>query len=270
MKKSVFTLLLVLFTFHALAQEVPELNAYKYAIVETIFYDNTPDEFGVSATVRTELAEMGIEVTAENKEAWPADLKANPCLGLWVKLDAPRRSLGRKRVTLSLQDCKGKELYTHEDYGNAPTLAEAYQYAAKQVVKPIIKAGYVYEPAVAIAAEPEQREGQTVADFGREYMAVAGREPIEGLYTTEQEEAPASIFVKAQDDRFVILDTRLAYAEAQPMGQLAKSTLPGVYKINWKVGEHSFRSTAVINEGKIIIEWINADDSVIVVSYTPF
>ena len=269
MRTIFLTIALLTYTSLALSQEVPSLNAYKYAIVETIFYDDTPDEFGVSATVRNELSALGFELAAENKEAWPEELRQNACLGLWVKLDAPRRSLGRKRVTMTLQDCKGQALYTHVEYGNAPTLAEAYTYAANMVMKPLAGAGYQYEAGNVVSAEPVAEKDQTVREFAKAYMQVNGREPIEGLYSTDAVIAPASVFIREEEGAFVILPTEILLAEAEPMGQLTKSTLPGVYKIIWERGEHSFKSTAVLDDGKLVIEWINPDETVMVVAYTP-
>ena len=81
LKAVVCTFLSIVCIFCAAAQEADNLNAFKYAAVETLFYDDDEvDIHGISAMTRQRFIVLGLIVVAQNQESWPKELKVNPCL----------------------------------------------------------------------------------------------------------------------------------------------------------------------------------------------
>ena len=95
------TILAVVCIFYARGQEGGDLNGFKYAAVETLFYDDDQvDIRGISAMTRQRLIILGLRVVANNEESWPPELKDTPCLLIDFRITAKDRSLGRQKVVI--------------------------------------------------------------------------------------------------------------------------------------------------------------------------
>lgn len=270
MKRLVYLFLLSLLSSPLLGQTLPELSAYKYAIVETLFEGDVPDELGVSAGTRKALMDKGFEIVGENKESWPEELRDNPCLGLWVDLEAKKRSLGRKKVVVNLLDCRQTLLYSQQGFGNAPTLIEAYAYALNTALKDINAAPYNYDPGAPVkpTAAATEATPQTVAQFARDYLQLTGRHFLEGVYTTQNQAAPASIFIQETGTNFTIYDPASALNAKVIWASMSATTLPGVYRLQWQAKDKQFKSLILAETNQLLLEWVDDAGNALRVTYS--
>ena len=141
------TILAVVCIFYARGQEGGDLNGFKYAAVETLFYDDDQvDIRGISAMTRQRLIILGLRVVANNEESWPPELKDTPCLLIDFRITAKDRSLGRQKVVIDGYDCNQTKSINLTGYGNAETYQESYAVALDNAFKDLNQAGYEFDP----------------------------------------------------------------------------------------------------------------------------
>lgn len=260
--------------YYATAQEVGNLNRFKYAAVETLFYDDDQvDIHGISSMTRKRFIELGMIVVAQNQESWPAELKANPCLLIDCRVTAKDRPLGRQKVVIQGYDCNRTIRITLTGYGNAETYNESYAIALENAFKDLNAAGYEFDPAeVTKMALRTVKTTDLDATSARDYLDNNSLDPIEGIYETDQDFGVLEIVIRKSEDQYEAIILRSAgnvWVAGEIKGYFTKSSIPNVYDVLWSdEGKDEQKTIGFVGEnGELSIEVKMDDDSKLKIDY---
>jgi len=271
MRKIAIVLFLVFIAAFAWGKDIRDLNGFKYAIVETLFYeDDQVDIYGISAFVRKQFIELGIKVVANNPESWPNELKANPCLALRCDIKESRRFLGRQKVELFFKDCNGEIFYSTAGYGNADTFIESFKYAVNDAFDEIREMGYDFNPDKRVTREIS-RENESEAT-AKAYLDNNELKLLEGIYESKTG-TYNKIFIKNQSSgeykAIMLASDNINWSPGELKGRLNKSTIPNLYNVIWHDhNKNELTTIAVVDaEGKISLELRNNQNKKFKVDY---
>jgi hypothetical protein len=151
--RRVFTPLLLLLWGTA---AVGQLNAYRYVVVPRQFQVfKEQNRYHTSTLVKYLLTEAGFTAYYEGEVP---DLPGDVCDGLNIRLIDESGMLSTK-VILTLEDCRGKEVYrTAQGVSREKELTAGYKGAIETAFRSIANLGYRYEPN-------ERRTDPVVLDF---------------------------------------------------------------------------------------------------------
>jgi len=220
-------------------QEVPNLNGFRYVIVETLFYkNNEADIYGVSKSIREKFREMGFKIAGPNKESWDDDLRENPCLQLKCNLDVQVRIMGRQKVDMQLYDCRSELIFQAEGFGNAETYEGSYAICVRNIFENFEEVKYQFDPEStpeAILRKVEKVDQDEVSAMA--YFDETDTDPLEGIYESLQGNSVYNKFVirKSEDEfRAIILKSdNENWNQGEVRGYFTKSTIPNVYNVRW-------------------------------------
>ena len=100
----------IILSVQVFSQDLDQLNAYKYAIVNTLVYENNEvDKYQIGSNVRKHLFQKGIQVFNEDPASWPADLFENKCLAFVCDIKADDRMFAKYHVTITFSECNGSK-----------------------------------------------------------------------------------------------------------------------------------------------------------------
>lgn len=161
-----------------------QLNAYKYIVVPKQFESfNRPNQYQTSTMVKFYLTQKGLP-TVWN-DARPADLIAEPCSALYVRL-ADDSNMFTTKVRIRLLDCGEALIYeTAEGQSKIKEFKDSYREAIEGAMKSFDRVNYAYQ-------EPAASQGATAAAVTE--PAVSNKQAIE---EPVKETAPPSVQVPA-------------------------------------------------------------------------
>lgn len=91
----------------------------KYVIVPLKFYKfDKIDIYGLSSTTTKLFVEDGYTVLTDSKQAWPEELKKNPCKAIYTQTNDISPLLGLTKVELVVMDCYQNILYKAQGKDN--------------------------------------------------------------------------------------------------------------------------------------------------------
>ena len=242
MTKTIIGILLLMGPLFSGAQEVDNLNGFKYAMVETMFYsDDRIDIHGISVMSRQRLLALGIIVVAENEESWTEELVNNPCLLVDFRITAKDRALGRQKVVLEGFDCNRRKAISLIGYGNAETYTKSYLIALDNVFEDLLAVGYAFDPVFTTTVD--QREVERIGidlKEARKYLDGSNLDPVEGIYQTQQDMGVKEILIRKSEDQsgpeykaIVLQSTDEVWSSGEVKGYFTKSSIPNVYDVLW-------------------------------------
>ena len=221
-------------------QELPSLNAFKYAIVQTLTYENNQvDKYQISSNVRRHFTELGIEVVDENRYDWPKELADNPCLGFHCNITPDAKLLSKYKVAIQLIDCNHRTFYQKTGRGSGDTEAEAFFEATENAFRDIDRIKYAFEPRMAIA--------KNTATL-----------PIVGKFINKKNSLLISIQPKNSAFQIKVLDHGSSgFTDGQVIGQATESTLgDDIFNLEWisELGKHYETVARLGKDGVLLIE----------------
>ena len=249
---------------NATAQNNP-LNAYQYLTVQTLYYDNNEaDIYGISALLRKYFQTMGIAVLAENEESWPGPARENPCLVLHCQITAPKRVVGRKKVTVTVKNCNDQVVFENSGFGNAPTYQAAYQYATKYALEDLLKLPYAFNAASALPPPVAEVSATQIDEASAsQYLATLTNPGIEGIYQTSAPQPQTKMFLRRASNGYELIMLEAAdglWKTGELRASLQPTTIPNIYRIVW-AGQlkQPFNTIGLYQQNTLSIEVMNAE-----------
>jgi hypothetical protein len=228
------------------AQDINQLNNFKYVVVETLVDDDMDvDKYQISSMVRRSFIEKGFVVINENKQSWPSELFNDPCLGLYCDIALHAGLMAKYRVELEFTDCNKEIRYAKMGKANGETDKEAFQNAAKAALKEVDRFPYVFNGGIAI----EKKSGEN-------YTA----NPLLGLFESTGEDEGLTILITQVEDSYeakVESSDLKEYKNGRLVGRFTESTIAeNIYNVEWiSVKNESFSTIAKLEEGfRLVVE----------------
>lgn len=217
----IFVISFVIHNSWAYAQELDELNHFKYAVVSTLFYENMAvDIFSISGNVRKHFLDKGFRVVSETKRYWPDELFENPCLGIYCDISPTNGLFSKYKVEIEMKDCNGRVLYSGMGKGVGETETDAYHYATERAMEAFDNWEYSYEPGSEIQLEEK-----------------LARNKIEGLYDAIGTSEALKIEIITSNSKIearVINSSDKKYKNGQLLASFAESSLSNnLYNVQW-------------------------------------
>lgn len=99
-----------------------KFDGYKYVVVSTLTYQNGgTDIYGLSETLRQNFTKKGFIVISEDKQNWPKEAKADPCLIINCYPDHKGASI----ASFTIKNCKNEIIF--DEKSNSTDLVGNYQ-----------------------------------------------------------------------------------------------------------------------------------------------
>ncbi len=199
------------------SQELTALNSFKYAIVETLIYDNHQvDKFQISSNVRRHFNKLGLLVVDEKQYDWPVELIDNPCLGFHCNIIPVANLLSKYKVTIQLADCNHHIFYEKSGHGSGNTETDAFYNATEKAFYQLDGYKYVYNPQVVI-----EKNMKTY--------------PIVGQFINKQNSLQINIQPDGSNFQISILNHGITnFKDGQVIGSAKASTLgEDLFNISW-------------------------------------
>lgn len=244
------------------------LDSYKYIIVPKRFdFLRKENQYRVNSQTKYLFEKNGFTTLLKGQD-YPEDLISNPCLGVEANVIDESNSFTSK-VRVSLTNCQDQVVYTSEQgISKEKDYAKSYSMALENAFTSIAQMGYQYDPNLAIvpsfaSAKTEESKAEVVEPQPTEAAAVAAAAvPAAAVATEPAATTPAtmaatetvkkeastsgavtygneniSFFLIDQGDKLVAYVVRSAsenYDQGEKIGTFEKSSLPNVYRVEWK------------------------------------
>ncbi len=244
------------------------LDSYKYIIVPKKFdFLRKENQYRVNSQTKYLFEKNGFTTLLKGQD-YPDDLISNPCLGVEANVIDESNSFTSK-VRVSLTNCQDQVVYTSEQgISKEKDYAKSYSLALNNAFKSIAQMGYQYDPNLAIVpsfasakteeskaeiADSEVTQEEPVSEPASAAVAAATvpaatAATVPAATETEEKETSPSgavtygndniaFFLIDQGDKLVAYVVRSAsenYAQGEKIGTFEKSSLPNVYRVEWK------------------------------------
>jgi len=240
------------------------LDSYKYIIVPKRFdFLRKENQYRVNSQTKYLFEKNGFTTLLKGQD-YPDDLLANPCLGAEANVIDESNSFTSK-VRISLTNCQDEVVYTSEQgKSKEKEYAKSYSLALENAFKSIAQMGYQYNPDLALVpafasaqteaaeaeaapSEPEVAQPELVSEPAPEVAVAAATVPAAAAETEKKETGTSgavtygndniSFFLIDQGDKLAAYVVRSAsenYAQGEKIGTFEKSSLPNVYRVEWK------------------------------------
>ena len=253
---------------NAAAYAQSPLDSYKYIIVPKRFdFLRKENEYRVNSQTKYLFEKNGFTTLLKGQD-YPDDLLANPCLGVEANVIDESNSFTSK-VRVSLTNCQDQVVYTSEQgISKEKDYAKSYSLALNNAFKSIAQMGYQYDPNLAIVpsfasakteeskaeiADSEVTQEEPVSEPASAAVAAAAvpaatAATVPAATETVKKETSRSgavtygndniaFFLIDQGDKLIAYVVRSAsenYAQGEKIGTFEKSSLPNVYRVEWK------------------------------------
>ena len=228
------------------AQDLDELNRFKYAIVETLFYEDMEvDKYSISGNVRKHFLEKGYTVVTETKRYWPEELFKNPCMGLYVDITASSGFFTKYKVLIEMKDCNDRVLYSKLGKGTGETETDAYRMATDWALHDFDNWQYQYTPGKTV----ELKEELTNKKIEGLYDALGSWSGLKIRISTETNQKIEARVVVSGDNK---------YKKGQILAVFKRSSLDeNLFNVTWLPGnEGTYETLASLEEegGRLTVE----------------
>ena len=266
-KKAIIVSFLFFYLINTYAQS--KLNAYKYVIVPKRYsFFKEDDKYRLNALTKFLFEKQGFK-TVWQDDQYPEDLLDDPCLGLQAGLKNNSNMFTTKLI-LTLTDCRNQVVFESEEgRSKEKEFKKSYHEALRRTFISLQKEQYRYEPG-----KQDVRKGAVMAEkeaavYPSDHQAEKAKAPVKtpAPPVAVKPVQPAkkninvarsyrgdkfSFFLIEQSDGFVIYVNESKdpkYKKGEQIGTLSKTSLPNVFRINWKVDAGKFQdSTAYFDE----------------------
>lgn len=262
----IFLLTAAIFAPKSASYAQSPLDGYKYIIVPKRYdFLKEENQYRVNSQTKYLFDKNGF-TTLLKGEGYPDDLLANPCLGVEANVIDESNSFTSK-VRISLTNCQDQVVYTSEQgKSKEKEFAKSYSLALDNAFKSIAQMGYQYNPELTLvpsfaSAKTEESKAEAAASEVTQEASVSepvsAAEPKEAVVvaatvpaatdTVQKETSPSgavtygneniAFFLIDQGSTLVAYVVRSAsenYAQGEKIGTFEKSSLPNVYRVEWK------------------------------------
>lgn len=242
------------------------LDSYKYIIVPKKFdFLRKENQYRVNSQTKYLFEKNGF-TTLLKGEDYPDDLLANPCLGAEANVIDESNTFTSK-VRVSLTNCQDQVVYTSEQgKSKEKDYAKSYSLALNNAFKSIAEMNYQFNPDLVLvpsfasaqteqlevqepASEPAQvTESKSTSEPKATETAVVAAAAVPAASETEEKEVSPSgavtygnenisFFLIDQGDKlaaYVVRSSSENYGQGEKIGTFEKSSLPNVYRVEWK------------------------------------
>ncbi len=241
------------------------LDGYKYIIVPKKFdFLEEENQYRINSQTKYLFDKNGYTTLLKGAD-YPEDLKKNPCLGAEAKVIDESNSFTTK-VRIAVLNCLGQVVFTSEEgRSKEKTYPKTYSLALNSAFESIAALGYEYNPDLAIVPgavasaetvqeeEAETVEAEPVAEVAQaepvvnaEPAAAAAVVAVPAAAATSGSEKSGAVtygneniafFLIDQGDMlsaYVVRSSNENYAQGEKIGTFEKSSLPNVYRVEWK------------------------------------
>ncbi|WP_417443654.1 hypothetical protein [Joostella sp.] len=259
MKKLLF-LGLFLVTIAMSAQE--NVNNYKYIVVPKKFdFLKEKNQYRVNTYTKFLFEKAGFNAIYDDQK--PADLQANPCLGLKAEI-VDDSNLFTTKLRVSLENCQGNIVYTSDEgKSKEKDYEEAYQDAIENAFVSVKELNYKYEPGStntkfvlgrAVVEEPAPVSTAAIALGGvtsvsneTQKVATQAAAPVAAVSTTVEDNG-TTLFAQPTATGFQLVDM-----SPKVVFKITKTTQPNYFIIKDKNG------FLYQKDGKWIAEYYEGD-----------
>ncbi len=277
-RKYFLTLIAIFYITLSFAQN--SLNAYKYIIVpKTYDFLKEQDKYRLNSLTRHLFSKKGFE-TLYVDETYPAELIENPCLALSADL-VDKSGMFTSKLSIELTDCHNKVVFTSiQGKSKEKDYEGSFQEALRNAFTSIDKLDYNFVPEsvvnTSIAAQTltrkETPESTTIQATTAPVTAAApttvtSKKSIAKSYKDEN----ISFFLIEQNNSLIAYvneSKNNTYQKGEMIATLKKTSLPNIYRINWKNDFGKFEDTTGYfdEEGNLKIDF-NIDGKIEVKEY---
>lgn len=246
------------------------LDSYKYIIVPKKFdFLKKENQYRINSQTKYLFNKNGF-LTLLKGQDYPDDLLSNPCLGLEANVIDESNTFTSK-VRVSLTNCQDQVVYTSEQgRSKEKEYAKSYSLALNNAFNSIAQMDYQFNPELALVpsfasaetelaevesasqpiSEPKPTEASVVTAVVPVADEVAQEEVVEAeekAETSGQEASGAAavtygneniaFFLIDQGDKlaaYVVRSVSENYSQGEKIGTFEKSSLPNVYRVEWK------------------------------------
>ena len=280
MSKRALTLLSFIAVFSLLTHSgygQSPVDPYKYVIVPKKFdFLKKENQYRVNSQTKFHFAQNGFQTVLMGEE-YPADLRANPCLGARANVIDESNSFTTK-LRVSLTNCHDEVVYTSEQgISKEKSYDKTYSEALEMAFESIGELKYQYRPELSIkpqatAAAVSSAEPEVSAEPAAPAEPASAAEPEAAVQAVVPaaavvEEATAEIandtndangaassygnenisfFLIEQGDQlvaYVIRSESGNYSKGEKIGTFQKTSLPNVYRVEWKGMDEDIEQT---------------------------
>ncbi len=293
-KKLLVLFMMVFYSLGGFAQS--EVNHYKYVIIpRTYDFLKVPDKYQLNSLTKFLFKKYGFEAYWEDEDH-PADLIADPCLGLNADV-INESSLFTSKLLVKLTNCSQKVVFISVmGKSKEKDFKKSYQQALRKAFGSIQRLNYHYVPGNSVAASaiadsavkttniPEeskevsqQQMRVTKPVVEKQNTSVAIPAAVAKVEINQKVNEPAnnmarsyrgeriSFFLIATGKGFTayVNDSKDSdYKKGEMIGTLLKTSLPNVYRITWKSKGNRFEDTTGYfdDQGNLNIDFKENDE----------
>ncbi|KJD31497.1 hypothetical protein PK35_13860 [Tamlana nanhaiensis] len=232
MKTKLVLLLIAILTLNtAFAQG--SLNDYKYVIVSKKYdFLKEQDQYQLNSLSKFLFNKYGFEALFEG-ENYPEELALNRCLAL--NSDVLKDSgLFKTKLTLQLQDCNGKVVYTSQmGESREKEYQKAYHEALREAFKSLEALNHKYEPSAAVVAQAKSKtKGEDSKEIEKLKKEIETLKQAKSSKVVEVVEEKQDVVKPTVATKLTKTTTTILYAQETDTGfQLVDSTPKVVFKI---------------------------------------
>jgi hypothetical protein len=253
-KKLLILFLLTFYTFTGFAQS--EVDNYKYVVIpRTYEFLKIPDKHKLNSLTKFLFEKYGFTAYWQD-DNFPADLIADPCLGLNADV-INESNLFTSKLIVTLTNCSNNIVFTSEmGKSKEKDFKKSYHEALRRAFISVQLLDYHYTGKSSIPATKIVESAVRTPVVAPVAVPVVVEEKI-----VEKNETPESVensiarsfkgenisfFLIAKDGgytAYVNESKDLNFKKGEMIGTLLKTSLPNVYRINWKNKNGVFSDT---------------------------
>lgn len=221
-----------------------QISDYKYIIIPEKFSDfKKENEYQLNFYLRNLLTKKNYEILSENKESWPAEVKANLCLALTA--DAVREASFRKNIViLNFTDCSGQNIKTSKGVSSIKEYDKGYQDAIKLAAESIRSSN---PQDITIEIKPKE-EVKPEGNISNDSYITSGSE--------FQNNGLSFMLTELKDGSFMLIQKD----SSARIGQLFPAAKSGVYHVKIFDSIGSYETIGYYDGNSIEIEYMISAD----------
>jgi hypothetical protein len=152
MKRILFLIAFIALSIFGNAQNVKNLNGYKYIYLPPLEYQNGRiDIYGISAEARGYFQEKGFGIITDISDPSKLfkEIQDNPCIVLKCYIQHPAPNAMSNTVTLSFYNCYNQLVYKTKGSGSmGMDISGDYRIATKKALREFRNNSYSYDPSL--------------------------------------------------------------------------------------------------------------------------
>ena len=230
MKKYTLLYLTIVFNITIAFSQV-NINEYAFVVIpEQFSFQKTPNQYQVNELLKFLFEKEGMTTFLDNEKI-PKELMMLDCGGLKLKLNN-ESSMFKTKLSFTLSDCVNEVVFTSEQgVSREKDYKKGYQEGVRNAFKSFSEIDYAYVPVAGVSV--------TAAVLDKENTTATNKQ----TYTND---VNLSIELVVSDNGFignVVESPTEEYSPGDMICQLIKTSLPNIFKVQWKDAQTEFINT---------------------------